>query len=177
MKHEVYMICPPWRQYRAYKQSQHWMMDNLPPKTLEAMKAFNFIRDCLNLSSSPDQMVFVWVTNKFTNDCRVFMKRLGYTYCNYLVWYRPKWKRGTAKMVLEYLMVFYKGRSLSPAVPFPEPLTHAFKEKVKYKGEKPTGAYALIESMFPLRYKLQVFGLTTRPGWDLFSHNLKINEL
>jgi N6-adenosine-specific RNA methylase IME4 len=172
MTYEIYMICPPWRRYANFKQSQRWMMDNLPAKTLKAMKEFYFIRDCLEIGSSHNQMVFIWVTHKFTEDCREYMKALGYTYCNYLVWQRPKWKKGTAQTVFEYLLVFYKGRLLSP-VPFPEALASPFTAKVKNKDEKPADAYALIESMFPMRSKLQIFGLTTRPGWDLFRHSGK----
>lgn len=77
MNYEVYMICPPWRQYRNYQRSQRWMMDNLPPKTLKAMKAFYFIRDCLEIGSSPNQMLFVWVTSKFTEDCQGIYEAVG----------------------------------------------------------------------------------------------------
>lgn len=76
-------------------------------------------------------------------------------------------------MVFEYLMVFYKGRLSSPVVPFPEALASPFTAKVKNKNEKPADAYVLIESMFPMSNKLQILGLTTRPGWDLFRHNGK----
>ncbi|WP_158642797.1 MT-A70 family methyltransferase [Mucilaginibacter ginsenosidivorax] len=173
MKHEVIMICPPWKQYRIYRRSHKILTGTISPKMVKAMVAFQFLGDCLEYLTSPDHIVFIWVTEKFADDCRDYMKHLGYQYHQYLAWQRPKWKRGTSKEVLEYLMVYYKGALFSSAMTFPDPLKSPFTGRVKNRKYKPADAYALIESIFPNRSKLQVFGSTRRPGWNVFLHKCK----
>ncbi len=171
MKHEVFMICPPWKQYRIYKRSPMFLIDNIPPKLLKALVAFRFMENCLNQLSSPDHVVFIWVTEKYTEECKDYMKHLGYEYHKYLIWHRPKWKRGSSKKVLEYLMVYYKGKMHAPVLPFPDSLETPFTGRVKDRERKPADAYAMIEAMFPIRPKLQIYGFTHRTGWNVFHHN------
>jgi len=172
MRTEVFMVCPPWDHYRAYKRSAIWLMDNIPRKMMNAKEAFAFIADCLFKMSAPEHVVFIWVPNKFTEECRDYMKRLDYQYHQYYVWIRPKWKLGTTKQVAEYLMVFYKGKQ-PPKIEFAETFAQPFTGKVKSRDQKPDDAYAMIEARFPYGDKLQVYGFTRRPGWDVCHRNLK----
>jgi N6-adenosine-specific RNA methylase IME4 len=173
MKCEVIMICPPWKQYRIYRRSHRILTDNIFPKMLKAMLAFQFLGECLEYLVSPDHVVFIWVTEKFTEECKDYMKRLGYQYHQYLIWHRPKWKRGASKEVFEYLMVYYKGTLPLRQITFPDPLKSPFTARVKNRKRKPADAYNLIESLFPNRSKLQIFGYTRRPGWNVIHHNNK----
>lgn len=173
MKHEVIMICPPWKQYRIYRRSHKILTDNISSKMMKAMLTFQFLGDCLEHLTSPDHIVFIWVTEKFTEECKDYMKCLGYQYHQYLLWHRPKWKRGASKEVLEYLMIYYKGALFSPAITFPDPLKSPFIGRVKDRGHKPADAYEMVETLFPIRAKLQVFGSTRCPGWNVFRHNGK----
>ena len=171
MKYELIMVCPPWKQYRAYKRSNKIMIDSIPSTMWRAIRAFDFIESCLANLASQEHIVFVWVTEKFTEDCREYMGRLGYKYDRYLVWKRPKWKRGSNQEVFEYLFLFQKDGYWPPQGDFPEALASPFTGKVKHRSQKPDDAYALIEALFPTRAKVQVFGTCRRRGWDLFHRN------
>lgn len=171
MKYELYLICPPWKQYRAYKRSNKIMTDSIPPSMWRALRAFNFIETCLAELAFQEHVVMVWVTEKFTEECREYMGRLGYQYDTYLIWKRPKWKRGSTTEVFEYLMMFQKDGYKVPAIDFPDPLESPFSGKVKFKGQKPDDAYVLIEALYPTRAKVQIFGNCQRPGWDVFQRN------
>jgi N6-adenosine-specific RNA methylase IME4 len=147
------------------------MVDNIPPRMRKAMLVFGFLEDCLNQLISSDHIVFIWVTEKFTEECKDYMKRLGYEYHQYLIWYRPKWNRGSSKKVFEYLMIYYKGKLPLRQITFPDPLKSPFTAGVKNRKRKPADAYALIESLFPNRSKLQIWGYTRRPSWNVIHHN------
>ncbi|MFD2146290.1 hypothetical protein [Mucilaginibacter antarcticus] len=171
MRYELFMICPPWKQFRAYKRSNKILTDSIPPKMWRALRAFNFMECCLSELASNELVVFVWVTEKFTEDCREYMSHLGYKYDTYLMWKRPKWKRCTAVEVFEYLFVFHKDGYWPPKGDFPDPLASPFTGKVKHRGEKPEDAYALLEKLYPTRVRIQLFGSCSRRGWDVFHRN------
>lgn len=171
MKYELFMICPPWKQYRVYKRSHKILSDSLPPKMWRAIRAFNFIETCLADLALQEHVIMVWVTGKFTEECDEYMARLGYRYDAYLLWKRPKWKRGSATQVFEYLMVYQKDGYKTPVRNFPDPLEAPFTGKVKFRGQKPEDAYAFVETLYPTRAKVQLFGSCRRPGWDIFSRN------
>jgi N6-adenosine-specific RNA methylase IME4 len=171
MKYELFMICPPWKQYRAYKKSNKILTDSIPPKIWRAIRAFNFIECCLTDVASKHHIVLVWVTEKFTEDCCEYMNRLDYQYDTYLIWKRAKWKRSNTGEVFEYLFVFQKDGYWPPKSAFPEPLASPFTGKVKHRNQKPEDAYAMIEELYPTRAKVQIFGNCMRRGWDVFHRN------
>lgn len=123
MKYELFMICPPWKQYRDYKRSNKILTDSIPPKMWRALRAFNFIETCLAELAFQEHVIMVWVTDKFTEECREYMGRLGYQYDTCLIWKRAKWKRGSTNEVFEYLMVFSKGRLQGARNCFSRPIT------------------------------------------------------
>ncbi|PAW95440.1 hypothetical protein CKK33_18815 [Mucilaginibacter sp. MD40] len=171
MKYELFMICPPWRQYRTYKRYQQVLTDSIPARMWRALRAFNFMESCLAELASKEHVIVVWVTDKFTEECREYLAGLGYQYDTFLLWKRAKWKRGDTKAVFEYLMVFQKDGYKVPATDFPAPLKAPFLGKVKFRGQKPDDAYAMIEALYPTRSKVQIFGTCHRPGWDIFQRN------
>jgi N6-adenosine-specific RNA methylase IME4 len=171
MKYELFMICPPWKQFRAYKRSNKILTDSIPPKMWRALRAFNFMECCLAELALQEHVVFVWVTEKFTEECREYMTRLGYQYDTFLLWKRPKWKRGSLSEVFEYLLVFQKDGYKVPVRNFPDPLSSPFTGKVKCRCQKPEDAYAQLEALYPTRAKMQIFGTCSRRGWDVFQRN------
>jgi N6-adenosine-specific RNA methylase IME4 len=171
MNYELFVLCPPWKQYRTYKRSKKILTDSIPPTMWRSIRTFNFIERCLADLSLQQHVVFVWVTEKFTEDCREYMSSLGYKYDRYLVWKRPKWKRGTNREVFEYLFVFQKNGYWPPQKDFPDPLASPFTGKVKHRSFKPDDAYAMIEALYPTRSRVQVFGICLRRGWDFFHRN------
>lgn len=171
MQYELFLICPPWKQYRAYRKSHKILTESIPPKMWRALRAFNFMETCLSELASKHHVVLVWVTEKFTEECREYMSRLGYRYDTYLIWKRAKWRRGSAGEVFEYLFVFQKDGYWPPQKDFPDALQSPFIGKVKSRQQKPEDAYRLIEELYPTRARVQLFGTCRRRGWDLFHRN------
>jgi N6-adenosine-specific RNA methylase IME4 len=171
MKYELFMLCPPWKKYRLYKRSKLILTDSISSEMWRAIRAFDFLKSCLAELACNEHIVFVWVTDKFTEDCREYMGSLGYTFDRCLFWKRPKWKRGSMSEVFEYLMVFQKDGYKAPLRKYPDTLESPFSGKVRTRTEKPDDAYSLIEELYHARAKVQLFGSCRRPGWDLFHRN------
>lgn len=171
MKYPIIMLDIPWKDYNNYKRGRQFLTDNIPPGLLIASAPFNFLQSCLSTLSSPDHLLFVWVTEKHTQNCREYMERLGYNYDHFFVWQRPKWKGHNHSEIFEYLMVYHKGQLLQPAYPLPDSLAESLKGKVYNRKYKPEGAYQLIENLYPNQAKLQLFGRLQRPFWHIFYDN------
>ncbi|WP_374949812.1 MT-A70 family methyltransferase [Mucilaginibacter sp.] len=173
MKHKVIMACPPWKQYRKYRRSHLSLTDNIPFNTFKAARIFDFLAECLRDLTTEDHCLFLWTKGKYTEECRSYMKSLGYHYSGYLLWYRPRWKRGVSGKTLEYLMLYVKDAQESNDIKFPDAITSPFTGQVSRKGQKPTDAYELIENLFPFSSKLQIFGFVDRSSWTAIHYNPK----
>ena len=173
MKFDVIMVCPPWKLFNRYRTRGPCLPDNLPPKLQRSIDAFEFIRQILWNFAADKHTVFVWVPTKYAMDCRQYMARLGYTVGGVFTWLRPKWKRGSNKKALEFLMVCHKGEVSQVSVHFLKMEDSDLPGTVRKQTAKPESAYEFLEKEFPWASKLQVYGRNRRPGWTVFHKNNK----
>ncbi|MFA6083404.1 MT-A70 family methyltransferase [Mucilaginibacter sp.] len=173
MKHNVIMACPPWKQYCIYRRSHTGLTDNISRNAFRAARTFEFLDACLRDMTSEEHYLFIWAKGKFAEECRVYMKRLGYHYRGYLMWYRARWKRGSSGKTLEYLMVYAKGDQQATEIELPDAINSPFTGLVSQKREKPEDVYKFIENLFPFSSKLQIFGFVNRSSWTSIHYNPK----
>jgi N6-adenosine-specific RNA methylase IME4 len=171
MTFNLIMICPPWKHFNRFRTRSMILPDNIPPKLNRSIMAFEFIQQILRNFTRGDHLVFVWVPGKFTSDYREYMVRQGYTSHGSFMWIRPKWKMGSDKKTVEFLLVFHKGNMPKLSDHYIKMADSHFSGTVKSRSEKPESAYELLEEEFPMASKLQVYGYTNRPGWTVFHQN------
>ena len=171
MKFNLIMICPPWKRFNRFRTRGACLPDNLPPKLQRSIEAFEFIQQILSDFTTDNHMVFIWVPGKYAMDCRKYMARLGYTTRGSFLWVRPKWKRGSDKKTMEFLMVCHKGEMFHVSDHYLKMTDSHFPGTVKTRLEKPESAYEFLEEEFPRASKLQVYGHTNRSGWTVFHRN------
>lgn len=170
MKFDIVMVCPPWKRYGVFRKRLIFG-DLIPPKIRRELEAFEFIDHSLKNFTSPDHLVFVWAKKKNVNSYRSHMFLLGYRAHGSMTWVRPKWKIGSNKKTVEFLMIFSKGNM--PLLPdeYVNIAESAFAKTVSDRLAKPLEAYKLLENEFPKLQKLQIYGWTKRPGWTVFHRN------
>lgn len=171
MKFNLIMVCPIWKRFNRFRKRGPCLPDNLPPKLQRSIEAFEFIQQILRDFTRDAHMVFVWVPGKYTLDCREYMTRLGYTTRGSFIWVRPKWKRGSDKKTMEFLMVCQKGEMPKLSDHYLKMADSHFPGTVKSRSAKPKSAYEFLEEEFPSATKLQIYGYTKRPGWTVFHRN------
>ena len=171
MNFNLIMVCPPWKQFNRFRTRGPCLPDNLPPKLQKSIEAFEFIQQILRNLTAEKHMVFVWVPGKYAMDCREYMACLGYTIGGSFTWLRPKWKRGSDKKTIEFLMVCHKGEMYQVSDAYLKMEDSYFTGIVKKQTAKPESAYEFLEKQFPCATKLQVYGWTKRPGWTVFHKN------
>lgn len=173
MNFNLIMVCPPWKRFNRFRTRGPCLPDNLPPKLNRSIEAFEFIQHILRDFTADEHMVFVWVPGKYATDCREYMAHLGYTACGSFIWVRPKWKRGSDKETIEFLIVCHKGEMPQLSDRYLKMADSHFTGTVKNRSAKPESAYEFLEEEFPWAIKLQIYGWTTRPGWTVFHKNDK----
>lgn len=171
MKFNVIMLCPPWKRFNLFRTRGPCLPDNLPPRLQRSIEAFEFIQQILRDFTNEVHMVFVWAPGKYALDCREYMARMGYTIRGSFVWVRPKWKKGSGKKTMEFLLACHQGQMPQVSDHYLQMTDSHFPGTVKNRSAKPESAYEFLEKEFPCAMKLQIYGYTKRPGWTVFHRN------
>ena len=159
-KFELIYLDPPWK----YELE----LEGSPPyktMTLEEMK------EQIKPPSAKDCVMFMWVTNPKLEEGLVLLKHWGFTYKTNIVWVKQKngkIQQGTGYYVKgshELLLIATKG---SPGVP-PEASripSVVFAERTKIHSQKPKIFYEIIEKMYPVKKKIELFSRHKRNDWQ-----------
>ncbi len=159
-KFELIYLDPPWK----YELE----LEGSPPyktMTLEEMKEqiiLPFAKNCV---------MFMWVTNPKLEEALELIRHWGFTYKTNIVWVKQKngkIQQGTGYYVKgshELLLIATKG---SPGVP-PEASripSVVFAERTSKHSEKPKIFYEIIEKMYPVKKKIELFSRHKRNDWE-----------
>ena len=159
-KFELIYLDPPWK----YELE----LEGSPPyktMTLEEMK------EQIKLPFAKNCVMFMWVTNPKLEEALELIRHWGFTYKTNIVWVKQKngkIQQGTGYYVKgshELLLIATKGR---PGVP-PEASripSVVFAERTKIHSEKPKIFYEIIEKMYPVKKKIELFSRHKRNDWE-----------
>lgn len=164
MNFQLLMIDPPWKFYRSYQRAYLHLSDRVPRKMMKATAAFGFLEDSLRSITAPNHVVQVWVKDRYLEDCKSYLDRLGYRYDRLYIWARSR-KADGRKRSSVYLLQFHKGAGIPAAKHFPDPLSFIFNGNPKDTNTKPSRAYTIAETLFPGCSRIQLFGRLRRKGW------------
>jgi N6-adenosine-specific RNA methylase IME4 len=146
---------PPWRYEDA--EPTRAVENNYPTMSLDEIKA-------LEVPAAADSVLFMWTTSPKLSESLEVMEAWGFTYRTCAVWVKDKIGMGYYfRQQHELLLVGKKG-----ALPVPDPEdrpSSVFEEPRGLHSVKPEAVYKLLETMYPLLERCELFARSSRDGW------------
>lgn len=147
---------PPWR-YDFAEDKGRQIENHYPTMPIEDIKA-------LNVPAADNAVLFLWTTSPKLVDGLEVLRAWGFTYVTSMVWVKDRIGMGYyARQQHELLLIGKRG-----ALPVPDPEDRPSSVIHGIRGQhsaKPDEAYELIERMYPLRDKCELFQRRPRAGW------------
>lgn len=166
---------PPWKQSKGGKKS---VRKNSSGKPLDyPVCSLDEIEKHLRIATShtgQNSILFLWAIDKYLFDAQKIAEKLGYKLHARMIWDKVTGIPAafTVRYGHEYLLYMYKGK-LTPVAKDERGKIHTvFREKVTKHSKKPEIAYEIIERLYPNLEKLEMYGRTTRDGWDCFGNEI-----
>ncbi|HEX6968281.1 MAG TPA: MT-A70 family methyltransferase [Micromonosporaceae bacterium] len=147
---------PPWR-YEYAESSTRKVENQYPTMSLDEIKA-------LEVPAANDAVLFLWVTSPKLPEGLEVMQAWGFEYRTNMVWVKDRIGMGYyARQQHELLLIGKRGN-----LPVPDPEDRPSSVITASRGEhsaKPDQVYDLIERMYPLRERCELFQRRPRDGW------------
>lgn len=147
---------PPWR-YEHSETTTREIENHYPTMALGEIKK-------LEVPAAEDAVLFLWVTSPKLLEAVDLLEAWDFEYRTSMVWVKDRMGMGYyARQQHELLLVAKRG-----ALPVPDPEDRPPSVIQAARGlhsAKPDLVYELIERMYPLREKCEMFQRRPRPGW------------
>ena len=148
---------PPWR-YDFAEDTTRQIENQYPTMNLAEIKA-------LGVPAADDSVLFLWATSPKLPEALDVLDAWGFQYVTCMVWVKDKIGMGYyARQQHELLLIGKRG-----ALPVPDPEdrpSSVIEAPRSDHSAKPAEAYELIERMYPLRDKCELFQRSPRSGWS-----------
>jgi len=148
---------PPWR-YEHIETTSRQIENHYPTMTLDEIKK-------LDVPASDDSVLFLWVTSPKLVEGIDVMEAWGFEYRTCMVWVKDRIGMGYyARQQHELLLIGKRG-----SLPVPDPEDRPSSVVTATRSEhsaKPDEVYDLIERMYPLRERCELFQRRPRDGWS-----------
>lgn len=156
---------PPWR-YEHVRTESRAIENQYPTMALEDICALP-VQDI----ADEDCVLFLWATNPKLAEAMDVIRAWGFTYRTNMVWVKDKIGMGYyARQQHELLLVAVKG---APGAPMPEDRQSSVIEAPRTEhSKKPDEFYTLIERLYPLSKKVELFARAPREGWAAWGNQL-----
>jgi N6-adenosine-specific RNA methylase IME4 len=151
----VLYVDPPWRY--EFADATRAIENQYPTMTLDDIKA-------LDVPAADDAVMFMWVTSPKLADGLDVLTAWGFEYRTCMVWVKDKIGMGYyARQQHELLLIAKRG---NPRAPDPEDRPSSVLTAARGEhSAKPDEMYELIERMYPLAEKCEMFQRRSRNGW------------
>lgn len=143
---------------------------SLDYSTLSLEEIRGFLNRC---PKANNHILFVWTIDKF-------LRKTEDMFCDYRLHARFIWNKGngvapafTVRYSHEYLLWLYKGKMLPIAKKYRGKYTSVFNEPPRRHSQKPIFAYEMIENLYPLTDKIELFARSKREGWDVWGDEVE----
>jgi len=147
---------PPWR-YEFAEDRGRQIENHYPTMPLDEIKA-------LKVPAADDAVLFLWVTSPKLPEGLEVLAAWGFQYVTCMVWVKDRIGMGYyARQQHELLLIGKRGN-----LPVPDPEDRPSSVITAPRGQhsaKPDEVYELIERMYPLHDKCELFQRRPRPGW------------
>ena len=169
-KYDIIYADPPWKQLkgglRKVRPNQERQLDY---NTLNLNKIKKII------SKFQGKVLFLWTIDKFLFKTQELAESLGYKLHARIVWDKENGVAPafTIRYSHEYLLWMYKFPMLKIDSNMRGKFTTVIREKSTKHSKKPIKAYELIEALYPIQNKIELFARNRRDGWDALGDELQ----
>lgn len=166
---------PPWAQTKGNaRRCRPNQGKNLDYSTMPVDECIKVQIPFFNMAAE-NHNIFMWTIDKFLHETEDEMQKLGYKLHARIIWDKTNGVAPafTVRFSHEYLLWFYKpGKMLKPTKETRGKYTTVMREPSTIHSQKPICAYEMIEDMFPLAQKIELFARNKRSGWDCWGNEI-----
>ena len=167
---------PPWKQKRGGKKSvrQNSSGIDLDYETLSINDIESVQRQAREMSN-PNHVLFLWTIDKYLIESEAIVRRLGYKLHARMIWNKVTGIPAafTIRFGHEYLLYCYHGNLLPVDKSERGKIHSVFTEQVKRHSQKPEKSFELIERLYPMANKVELFARSKRPGWQVWGNEVE----
>lgn len=164
-KYRVIYTDPPWAYANSMpeyftEQKDHYTL--MTVKEISQMPVENITED--------NAVLFIWVTSPILEECFEVINSWGFKYKSSFVWDKIKHNMGHYNSVRhEFLLIATKG-SCQPDI---QKLYDSVQsiERTKHS-EKPELFRAIIDNIYPLGKRIELFARNSMEGWDVYGNEV-----
>lgn len=174
-KYGIIYADPPWLQSKGGRKAVRAHSSGLPLdyKTITLDEIESHLRAAVGLAEA-DSVLFLWTIDKYLFKAQAIAERLGYKLHARMVWNKLNGIPAafTIRYGHEYLLYMYRGKLRSVAKEERGKIHSVFMERSEKHSQKPRIAYEIIERLYPIEKKLELYARRERVGWDSWGDEL-----
>ncbi len=143
-------------------------------QTLPIADIFNLLDSQIFPQASPNHNVFLWGIDKFLTIAEQEMINRNYKLHARLIWDKGNGVAPafTIRYSHEYVSWFYKYKLQPISKDQRGKIRTVFKEKPREHSRKPDCLYNMIEALYPVQTKMDVFSREKRTNWEQFGDEI-----
>ena len=175
-KYQIIYADPPWILRKGGKKSvrSNSSGEALDYPVISMDEIFKHLRWATD-NTEEDAVMFLWTIDKYLHEAEQMMKLLGWKLHARMIWNKVTGIPAafTIRYGHEYLLYCYKGK-LTPVAKEERGKIHSvFTEQVKRHSQKPEIAYQIIERLYPVGERLEMYARNKREGWDVWGNEVE----
>jgi N6-adenosine-specific RNA methylase IME4 len=158
---DVILADPPWEYYLQKRGSTLGHYEAQPTEDIRKLK----------IPSADNAVLFLWATNPKLEEALEVMKAWGFQYKTNLVWVKDK--IGTGYYFRGQHELLFLGTKGNMGVPEEQNRPSSVLNAPRTEhSEKPLEVYKLIETMYPVGKRLELYARKKREGWESWGNEL-----
>ncbi len=174
-KFQILVIDPPWQKKKGgFRKVRPNQKRNLDYPTMSINEIFILLDKKVLPHADNQHCVFMWVIDQYLIGCENFMVERNYKrHCRF-IWDKTNGVAPafTVRFSHEYLIWYYQEKLIKPAINFRGKFRTVFCEKSREHSRKPDCAYKMIEQLYPVATKIDVFSREKRESWHQFGNQI-----
>ena len=165
-KYNVIYADPPW-EYGDHLVEGYGAVDNHYPQMSIKELCDMPVGGCV----CDEAVLFLWVTSPLLDECWPIISAWGFEYKTSFVWDKVKHNYGHYNSVRhEFLLICTRGSFLPQCKTLHDSVIT--EERSQKHSEKPESFRQIIETMYPIGKKLELFGRKKTDGWTVFGNEI-----
>lgn len=175
-QYDLIVADPPWKQAKGGKKSVRPISSgtelDYPVCSLEEIK--EHLSQATSLTSGESSILFLWTIDKYLFEAQKIAEELGYKLHARMIWDKVTGIPAafTVRYGHEYLLYMYKGKLTPVAIEERGKIHTVFREQVKRHSQKPELSFEIINRLYPIARKLELYARTERDGYDCWGNEV-----
>jgi len=166
--YEVFYADPPWKYSDSLVEGYGASIHHYPSMSIEELCKLP-----VKEITSENAVLFLWVTSPILAECWDVIKAWGFKYKASFVWDKAKHNYGHYNSVRHELLLICTKGSFLPVNSDLEPSVKTI-ERTGEHSEKPEEFRRLIDKMYPIGRRIELFARKKFEGWDVWGN--EVNE-